>query len=42
MDGKVLKGSYQVENDNPHSDSHKRNYVGQCLSCGARVDFGAL
>ncbi len=22
MDGKVLKGSYQVENDNPHSDSH--------------------
>lgn len=22
MDGKVLKGSYQVENDNPDSDSH--------------------
>ncbi len=22
MDGKVLKGSYQIENDNPHSDSH--------------------
>lgn len=22
MDGKVLKGSYQVENDNPYSDSH--------------------
>lgn len=22
MDGKVFKGSYQIENDNPHSDSH--------------------
>ncbi len=22
MDGKALKGSYQVENDNPYSDSH--------------------
>ncbi|WP_335147978.1 hypothetical protein [Nostoc sp.] len=22
MDGKVLKRSYQVENDNPNSDSH--------------------
>ncbi|MEH1956807.1 MAG: ISAs1 family transposase [Nostoc sp.] len=22
LDGKVLKGSYQIENDNPNSDSH--------------------
>ena len=22
MDGKVLKGSYQIENDNPNSESH--------------------
>ena len=39
LDGKVLKGSYQIENDNPNSDSHERNYVGQCLYCRARIDF---
>jgi hypothetical protein len=33
LDGKVLKGSYQIENDNPNSDSHKRDYVGQFLHC---------
>lgn len=31
-DGKVLRGLYQLEDDNPNSAPHERDYVGQCRS----------
>jgi len=30
LDGKVLRGSYQLEADNPDSPAHRCNYAGEC------------
>ena len=32
-DGKVLRGSYEAISHDLKVDSHKRDYVGQCLHC---------
>lgn len=42
MDGKVLRGSYQLEDDNPASDPHPALKAGECLPGRARLDFRTL
>lgn len=42
MDGKVLKGSYQVENDNPNSDSHRAIMLVSAYPARAGIDFRAM
>ena len=42
LDGKVLRGSYQLEDDNPYSEPQESNYAGERLHCGARTDFVTL
>ncbi len=42
VDGKVLKGSYLLEDDNPNSDSHPAIMLGARLYCRASLDFRTI
>ena len=42
VDGKVLRGSYQLETDNPDSPPHPGHHVGQCVSGRTGPNSGAL
>lgn len=42
IDGKVLRGSYQLEEDNRHSAPHERDYASQRLYRGAGFDSRTL
>lgn len=42
LDGKVLRGAYQLETDNPDSPAASGYPAGECLSGRARIDFRTL